>query len=94
MVETPKKNQTKKSSRIWVGPVTTLAFIIAVVVVVRWWQVASPREKDEPGILRNLTTMIGNKAPAFSLNDSEGRTFTVDPGDGRNHVLIFHMGSI
>ena len=94
MTANSKQKKTKKSRPIWVGPLTALAVIIAVVAVVRWWQTGSPGEKDEPGILRNLTTMMGKMAPAFSLADSEGRTFTVAPGDGKNHVLIFHMGSI
>ncbi len=89
-----KAKKKRKSSRIRVGAVTVLACIIAVVVGLRWWQAGSPGEKDEPGVLRNLTSMVGNKAPAFSLNDSEGRTYAIAPGDGRNHVLIFHMGSI
>ena len=94
MVETSKKNRTKKPGRIWFLPVSALVFIIAVVVVLQWWQAGSPRDKDEPGILRNLTTMTGKMAPAFSLNDSEGKSHTIAPGDGRKHVLIFHMGSI
>ena len=86
--------KSKNTNRTWVGPVTALALIIAVVVVLKWLQAGSLEEKDEPGILRNLTTMIGNKAHAFTLKDSEGRTHSIGPGNGRNHVLIFHMGSI
>ena len=94
MVATTEKNQTQKPGRVWVGPVTVLAFIIAVVFVLRWGQAGSQIENDEPGILQNLTTMIGNEAHAFSLNDSEGKAHRIAPGDGRKHVLIFHMGSI
>ena len=94
MVATSNKNRTKKAGRIWFLPVTALVFIIAVVVVLKWGLAGSPRDKDEPGILRNLTTMTGKMAPAFSLNDSEGKTHRIAPGEGRKHVLIFHMGSI
>lgn len=92
MAAKSKKDRTSKFRGKWIGPVTVLALVLAVVAVLRWWE--EGKEKDEPGILRNLTTVVGNKAPSFSLDDSEGKTYTIAPGDGRNHVLIFHMGSI
>lgn len=71
-----------------------LIFLVLVVSLFKWWQAGSPTEKEERGILRNLTTMVGNEAPPFTLTDSEGRTYNITPGNGRKHVLIFHMGSI
>ena len=94
MVANSRKNQTRKPGRIWIAYVTVSVFILALIVVLQWGQGDSVNGKDEPGILRNLTTMVGAEAPAFSLKDSDGRTHTITAGDGRNHVLIFHMGSI
>lgn len=37
-------------------------------------------------------TLEGAKAKAFSLKDLNGQTYTLTPGDGRAHVLVFYMG--
>jgi hypothetical protein len=34
---------------------------------------------------------LGN-APGFSLPDQNGQTYTLTPGDGKNHLLVFYMG--
>ncbi len=71
-----------------------MIFLVLVVSLFKWWQAGSPTEKEERGILQNLTTMVGKEAPPFTLTDSEGRTYNITPGNGQKHVLIFHMGSI
>ena len=86
--------QSKKARREWLGPVIALAFIVALVFAVRWRQSGNPENKVEQIVLRDLVTLVGSKAPPFSLSDADGKTYQIDPGDGRNHVLIFHMGSI
>jgi cytochrome oxidase Cu insertion factor (SCO1/SenC/PrrC family) len=35
---------------------------------------------------------VGNSAPAFSLQNQHGQTYTLTPADGKNHVLVFYMG--
>jgi cytochrome oxidase Cu insertion factor (SCO1/SenC/PrrC family) len=36
--------------------------------------------------------VVGQPAPGFSLRDQEGLPYTLDPGDGKNHLLVFYMG--
>lgn len=49
---------------------------------------------ENPAVLRDLTSLVGKAAPAFSLSDSEGEPHPIHPGDGKWHVLVFHMGSV
>ena len=35
---------------------------------------------------------LGGPAPAFTLKDPSGQSFSVSPGDGKAHVLVFYMG--
>ena len=35
---------------------------------------------------------IGKLAPGFALKDPYGGNYTLSPGDGKNHVLVFYMG--
>ncbi len=39
----------------------------------------------------NIAT-IGGPAPGFSLVDQNGQPYTLSPGDGKNHLLVFYMG--
>jgi cytochrome oxidase Cu insertion factor (SCO1/SenC/PrrC family) len=32
------------------------------------------------------------RAPGFSLPDQHGQMYTLTPGDGKNHLLVFYMG--
>lgn len=48
-----------------------------------------------PGTGSNLTTTqaeVGQPAPGFSLQNSGGETYSLTPGDGENHLLVFYMG--
>jgi cytochrome oxidase Cu insertion factor (SCO1/SenC/PrrC family) len=36
--------------------------------------------------------LIGAQAPPFSLNDTSGKAYSLNPGDGKNHLLVFYMG--
>ena len=40
----------------------------------------------------DVNTLVGKPAPAFSLSDSDGKSYAVTPGQGRPIVLISHMG--
>jgi hypothetical protein len=50
-------------------------------------------EREEAGILIHLKSKLGDRAPAFTLSDSEGKSYTVTPGGGTPTLLIFHMGT-
>jgi hypothetical protein len=43
-------------------------------------------------IAMDVNTLVGRPAPAFTLADSEDRSFPVSPGGGTRTVLIFNMG--
>ena len=36
---------------------------------------------------------IGQPAPGFSLRNQYAQTYTLTPGDGKNHLLVFFMGN-
>lgn len=36
--------------------------------------------------------LIGKPAPGFSLQDVNGQSYTLTPGDGKAHLLVFYMG--
>jgi hypothetical protein len=43
-------------------------------------------------VAQDVNTLIGRRAPAFTLATAAGRTYMVTPGRDRPTVLIFHMG--
>ena len=45
-----------------------------------------------PDVAQDVNTLIGKPAPAFTLPDSDGKRYTVTPGQGKPLVLISHMG--
>lgn len=53
---------------------------------------ALPGPEGGPSIAQDVGTLVGQPAPAFTLADAEGTTYTVTPGQGRPLVLISHMG--
>jgi hypothetical protein len=44
------------------------------------------------GVAMDVNTLVGKPAPAFTLLDSDGKTYAVTPGQGRPIVVISHMG--
>lgn len=36
--------------------------------------------------------LIGDQAPSFTLQDPAGKAYSINPGDGKNHLLVFYMG--
>jgi hypothetical protein len=45
-----------------------------------------------PGIAEDLTTLVGKRAPSFTLSDDQAIARTITPGQGRSIVLTMHMG--
>jgi hypothetical protein len=51
-----------------------------------------PGPQGGPNVAQDVNTLVGKPAPAFTLADSEGKSYTVTPGQGRPLVLVSHMG--
>lgn len=80
-----------------------IAAIAVLAVVAGGWlvlreQPAAQSTSALPGpaggrdVAQDVSTLVGQRAPAFMLATAAGRTYTVTPGRGRPTVLIFHMG--
>lgn len=91
----------RKQKRTRGGPawkrVPFAAYFLVFAVVVLGLAVGLPRYlssrgDDVPGSGALAKADIGQKAPAFSLKDQSGQTYTFTPGDGKPHVLVFYMG--
>ena len=68
---------------------------LARVLVVPAYLTQSPDPIGAPGAGQGAPSgiaSVGNSAPTFSLQNQYGQTYTLIPGDGKNHVLIFYMG--
>jgi hypothetical protein len=91
----PKRKQ--KSGRIgWLAAMGIMAVVLAGWLGLRTFQTSSsnriPGPIGGPEIARDVNTLVGRKAPSFSLRDGEGRTYSVVPGRGKPIVVISHMG--
>ena len=89
-----------------VGVAVALAiFIPAIMTTLRPRPVVSPtsvpvttRGASLPGplggsgVAMDVNTLVGKPAPAFTLTDSEERSFPVSPGGGTRTLLVFNMG--
>lgn len=85
----------------WIWGVSAIIVLVGIVVV---WQVARSRAETTTGpggvpgplggsdVAQDVNTLIGKRAPGFTLPDSEGKAYSVTPGQGRPLVLVFHMG--
>jgi hypothetical protein len=80
-----------------------LAFGVLLVGIITWQLLRSrpetaarpngiPGPLGGPEIAQDVNTLVGKPAPAFTLPDSDGKRYTVTPGQGRPLVLISHMG--
>ena len=84
----------------WVALLVVVAAMVGIIA----WQFLRPRAQTAtsfgglPGpiggseIAQDINTLVGKPAPSFTLPDSEGKRYTVTPGQGRPLVLISHMG--
>ena len=53
----------------------------------------SSQAASSPGSAGPLRlAVVGQPAPGFSLKDYKGQPYTLNPGDGKNHLLVFYMG--
>lgn len=52
---------------------------------------AATSSPGQAGPLR--LAVVGQPAPGFSLRDQYGQPYTLAPGDGKNHLLVFYMGN-
>jgi len=43
-------------------------------------------------VAQDVNTLVGKPAPAFTLSDSDGKSYAVTPGQGKPLVLVSHMG--
>ncbi len=85
-----------------VGGVAAVVLAVAVAA----WALFRPSAANEsltptgglPGpiggssVAMDVNTLIGKPAPAFTLSDSDGKSYAVTPGRGRPIVMISHMG--
>lgn len=90
----------------WPGRSRWVAVLVVVVVMlgIIAWQVFEPRQETAsspgglpgplggPEIAQDVNTLVGQRAPAFTLPDSAGNSYSVTRGQGRPLVLISHMG--
>lgn len=75
---------------------------LAVVVAGGWFllrdraapqsAVALPGPEGGRDIAQDVNTLVGTRAPSFTLSTADGRSHAVTPGRGRPTVFIFHMG--
>ncbi len=76
--------------------------VVLALVIPGGWLVFRDREPPPAGALpgpaggrdvaQDVNTLVGQRAPSFSLATADGRTHAVTPGRGRPTVLVFHMG--
>ncbi len=92
---------TRQAKRRTMAPWWLLVAAGFAIALVGWVAVQAVRQRSSsnplgplggPRIAQDVDTLIGQKAPVFSLSDPEGNAHAVVPGQGRSIVLIFHMG--
>ncbi len=88
------------------SPALIAGVIVAGVVIVGAWLLLRPSTAGQratgsgglPGplggssVATDVNTLVGKPAPAFTLADSDGKSYAITPGQGRPIVLISHMG--
>jgi len=80
-----------KGSPRWVYIGAGIAAVAVNVVALYVIMGASLFSSNGPTNGANLDEMTLH-APGFSLPDQHGQTYTLTPGDGKNHLLVFYMG--
>jgi len=92
---------TRREKRRTVTSWLLLAAAVFAIALVGWVAVRAVRPRSfnnplsplgGPRIAQDVDSLVGQKAPVFSLRDPQGDVHTVVPGQGRSIVLIFHMG--
>jgi cytochrome oxidase Cu insertion factor (SCO1/SenC/PrrC family) len=92
----------RRARLVRIGTVSALVVGVLAVVAVGWslrdqsdsppGPAGLPGPLGGPEIAQDVNTLVGKTAPAFTLSDSEGQSYTVAPGQGRPIVLVSHMG--
>ena len=92
-----KKKRPPTSTSVW-GRVPLWAYVIVVgaalglaiglPVYLSQGSKSSPTNNTVP----SNVTAVSRPAPGFSLKDPYGQTYTLKPGDGKAHLLVFYMG--
>ena len=88
--------ERRRRQLFWGG--SALAAVLVVGGLASWLTRPSvgpgglPGPLGGPNIAQDVRTMAGQPAPPFTLPDSDGKTYTVTPGQGRPLVIVFHMG--
>lgn len=79
---------------IALGTVAVVAALVGFVVWANLFQGSSglPGPLGGPSVSKDVNTLVGKPAAAFTLSDSDGKGHTVTPGQGKPLVLVTHMG--
>lgn len=75
--------------------VISLAFVIGGISLMTYLgQLHHPAQSFAPPARAALpnATDVGKPAVGFTLQNANGQAYTFDPGDGKNHLLVFYMG--
>jgi hypothetical protein len=92
---------TRQATRRTLASWSLLVVAVFTIALVGWVAVQAVRQHfpSNPlgpmggsSIAQDVDSLVGQKAPVFSLRDPQGEMHTVVPGQGRPIVLIFHMG--
>ena len=92
----PKNVNTKPSVKKirWSSIAIAVLAISAGAGLSVWPEFSIKAQENDPAIVIDLTSMVGKRAPSFTLKDGGGRQHTIAPGDGRKYILIFHIGVV
>jgi cytochrome oxidase Cu insertion factor (SCO1/SenC/PrrC family) len=91
-----KSGKQSKRSPLWIYTlVGGLALAIAVGLLVGCSQSrpSSPTAGSPASGAPLSMAAVGKPAPGFYLPNQYGGTYTLTPGDGKNHLLVFYMGN-
>src|SRR6266508_3963676 len=101
---TPGRGRTTGAQQAGRARWVALLVVVAAMAGIIGWQFLRPRAQTAtsfdglpgpiggPEVAQDINTLVGKPAPSFTLPDSEGKRYTVTPGQGRPLVLISHMG--
>jgi cytochrome oxidase Cu insertion factor (SCO1/SenC/PrrC family) len=92
----PKSRRERQRVSVWLYALTgglTLAIAIGLFLYFSQSRQSSPAAGlPASGAPLNVAS-VGKSAPGFSLQNQYGQTYTLTPGDDKNHVLVFYMGN-
>ena len=66
--------------------------VIALVALGRQAGDGLPGPEGGPSVAQDVGSLVGQAAPAFTLEDADGNSYAVTPGQGKPLVLVTHMG--